>query len=200
MSKTQRRTQAERSEETRGKVAKATYEVIAERGHSAFRTAAVIAHAGVSQGAMLHHYPTKESLTLAAIHYALNLGRDKSMKRANSTGDDIRATLLAMAEDFRAFFLGNQFWVSLDITMDAAKDASMAPEIRAIVAEARKPVYDLWTQSLARCGWTKDRAHNAVTSTAALISGFAIRTLWNDDAGELDRMVAGWIAHIETAE
>ena len=200
MTKPARRTQAERSEETRKRVAKAAYDVIAERGHSAFRTAAVIAQAGVSQGAMLHHFPTKESLTLAAIHYALNLDRDKSLKRANSTGNDAHGTLLAMVEDFHAFFHGNQFWASLDITMDAAKDASIAPEIRAIVAEARKPVYDLWTQALARCGWSKDRAEHAVTSTAALISGFAIRTLWNEDAKELDRALAGWLAHIETAE
>jgi AcrR family transcriptional regulator len=197
MTKPARRTQAERSEETRQRVAKAAYEVIAERGHSAFRTAAVIAQAGVSQGAMLHHYPSKESLTLAAIHYALNLDRDKSLKRANITGDDAHATLLAMAEDFRAFFIGNQFWVSLDITMDAAKDASAAPEIRAIVADARKPVYELWTQALMRCGWGAARAQHAVTSTAALISGFAIRTLWNDDATELGRTLMDWFAHIE---
>jgi AcrR family transcriptional regulator len=201
MIKPARRSQAERSEETRKRVAKAAYEVIAERGHSAFRTAAVIAQAGVSQGAMLHHYPTKESLTLAAIHYALNLDREKSLKRANSTGEDAHATLLAMAQDFRDFFHGDQFWVSLDITMDAAKDASVAPEIRAIVAQARKPVYDLWAQALARCGWDITRAQHAVTSTAALISGFAIRTLWNDDASsELDRALAGWFAHIETTQ
>jgi AcrR family transcriptional regulator len=197
MIKPARRTQAERSEETRGRLAKGAYEVIAERGHSAFRTAAVIAHAGVSQGAMLHHYPTKESLTLAAIHYALNLDRENSLRRANRTGGDPQATLRAMAEDFRAFFQGDQFWVSLDITMDAAKDASVAPEIRAIVADARKPIYDLWTQALLRCGWDLARARHAVTSTAALISGFAIRTLWNDDATELDRALADWFAHLE---
>jgi AcrR family transcriptional regulator len=200
MTKPARRTQAERSEETRKRVAKAAYDVIAERGHSAFRTAAVIAQAGVSQGAMLHHYPTKESLTLAAIHYALNLDRDKSLKRANSTSDDIHATLLAMAADFRDFFAGNQFWVSLDITMDAAKDASIAPEIRAIVADARKPIYDLWVQTLMRCGWNLARAQHAVRSTAAIISGFAIRTLWNDDAAELDRTLEDWFVHMETSE
>jgi AcrR family transcriptional regulator len=198
VTKPARRTQAERSEETRGRLAKAAYEVIAERGHSAFRTAAVIAHAGVSQGAMLHHYPTKESLSLAAIHYALNLSREKSLRRANSTGADAHATLQAMAEDFRAFFHGDQFWVSLDITMDAAKDASVAPEIRAIVADARKPVYDLWAQALARCGWEEARTRHAVTSTAALISGFAIRTLWNDDPTELNRAIANWFAYLET--
>jgi AcrR family transcriptional regulator len=200
MTKPQRRTQAERREETRQKVAKAAFQVIAERGHSAFRTAAVIEYAGVSQGAMLHHYPTKESLTLAAIHYALNLGRDNSLKRANQTGENALVTLQAMAADFREFFLGNQFWVSLDVTMDAAKDASMAPEIRSIVADARKPVYDLWTQALMRCGWTAERANIAVTSTAALISGFAIRTLWVADASEIEGALEGWFHHLLKAE
>lgn len=198
MNKPVRRTQAERSEETRRRIAKAAYEVIAERGHSAFRTAAVIAQAGVSQGAVLHHYPTKESLTLAAIDYALNLDREASLKRANSGDGDRRATLMAMAEDFRTFFHGNQFWVALDITMDAAKDATVAPEIRAIVAEARKPIYDLWAQALAKCGWDTTRSRHAVTSTAALISGFAIRTLWTDDAAIQDMILADWLSHLET--
>lgn len=135
MSKTQRRTQAERSEETRGKVAKAAYEVIAERGHSA-------SHGGGHRASRRLARSDAASLSNQEIADAgrdplcADLGRDKSMKRANGAGDDIRATLLAMAEDFRAFFLGNQFWVSLDITMDAAKDASMAPEIRAIVSRS----------------------------------------------------------------
>lgn len=200
MTKPQRRTQAERSEETRSRVAKAAYEVIAERGHSAFRTAAVIAHAGVSQGAMLHHYPTKESLTLAAIHYALNLDREKSLRRANGAKDDARATLKAMTQDFRDFFMGNQFWVSLDITMDAAKDAAIAPEIRTIVAEARQPIYALWTQALARCGWSQDRARRAVTETAALISGFAIRSLWAEDGATLNAAIRRWVDFLLTED
>ncbi len=196
MIKPQRRTQAERSEETRRRVARAAYEVIAERGHSAFRTAAVIAHAGVSQGAMLHHYPTKESLTLAAIHYALNLNREKSLRRVNSAPNEARAVLEAMAADFQDFFLGNQFWVSLDITMDAAKDATIAPEIRQIVAEARQPIYALWTQALARCGWSEDCARHTVIELAALISGFAIRSLWAEDRAALDAALARWTTYM----
>lgn len=189
----QRRTQAERSEETRHKVAKAAYEVIAERGHSAFRTAAVIQHAGVSQGAMLHHYPTKDSLTLAAIQYALNLDRERSLRRANSAANNAEETLRAMILDFRDFFGGSQFWVSLDITMDAAKDSAVAPAIRDIVAQARAPIYALWSSALTRCGWDDERARKAVTQTAALISGFAIRSLWADDHAEIDAAIDRWV-------
>jgi AcrR family transcriptional regulator len=191
-----RRTQAERSEEMRARLAKAAYDVIAERGHSAFRTAAVLAHAGVSQGAMLYHFPTKESLTLAAMDYALTLDRDASLARIDRARDKADVVLKAMAEDFGDFFLGNRFWVALDITMDAAKDAMIAPAIRGIVGNARRPIYDLWVSALIRCGWESDRARLTVTATAALVSGYAIRTLWTDDGAALEKTLIDWFAHL----
>ena len=187
MTRAPRRKQAERSEDMRARLAKAAYEVIAERGHSAFRTAAVIAHAGVSQGAMLHHFPTKESLTLAAIHYALNLGNEASVARIAAAGAKPIEILQAMADDFRDFFACDRFWVSLDITMDAAKDATVAPAIRQIVGEARRPIYTQWESALTNAGWDSARATEAVTMTAALISGYAIRSLWAEDQKAVDK-------------
>jgi AcrR family transcriptional regulator len=191
-----RRTQAERSEEMRARLAKAAYDVIAERGHSAFRTAAVLVHAGVSQGAMLYHFPTKESLTLAAIDYALTLDRDASLAMIDRAGDKPDVVLRAMAADFASFFLGNRFWVALDITMDAAKDAAVAPAIREIVGNARRPIYDLWAAALTRCGWDQARAASTVTATAALISGYAIRTLWADEGVGLENALMDWFAYL----
>lgn len=187
MTRAPRRKQAERSEDMRARLAKAAYEVIAERGHSAFRTAAVLAHAGVSQGAMLHHFPTKESLTLAAIDYALNLGNETSAMRIAAAGAQPRAILHAMGDDFRDFFTCDRFWVSLDITMDAAKDATVAPAIRQIVGEARRPIYTQWESALTNAGWDSARATEAVTMTAALISGYAIRSLWAEDKAAMDK-------------
>jgi AcrR family transcriptional regulator len=189
MSQPARRTQAERSGEMRERLAKAAYDVIAERGHSAFRTAPVLTHAAVSQGAMLHHFPTKESLTLAAIDHALNLGSEATRARIDAAGRDVRAILQAMAEDFQDFFMGNRFWVSLDITMDAAKDATVAPAIREIVAQARRPVYQQWESALTRAGWDAARAGEVVAMTAALISGYAIRSLWTDDTDALNTVL-----------
>jgi AcrR family transcriptional regulator len=192
MTKIVRKSQAERSGEMRSRIAKAAFEVIADRGHSAFRTAAVLAHAGVSQGAMLHHFPTKEAITLAAIEHGLNLENETSLRRIAEAQCLPKAILAEMATDFRDFFLGNRFWVALDITMDAAKDASVAPVIREIAARARRPIYDQWADKLESCGWNRLRAQQAVTMTAALISGYAARTLWTDDGDALDKAITTW--------
>jgi AcrR family transcriptional regulator len=196
MTKAVRRSQAERSGEMRSRIAKAAYEVIAERGHSAFRTAAVLAHAGVSQGAMLHHFPTKEAMTLAAIEHGLNLDNEISLHRIASAGHLPHAVLSAMAEDFRDFFLGNRFWVALDITMDAAKDDTIAPAIREIAARARQPIYAKWVDALEQAGGVGQPAQQAVTMTAALIAGYATRTLWTDDGDALDNALAAWFEYL----
>ena len=188
-----RRTQAERSEQMRARLAQAAYEVIAERGHSAFRTAAVVAHAGVSQGALLHHFPTKEAMTLAAIDHALARAYAASMERIAAAGRDRQAVLHAMIEDFRDFFSGDRFWVALDITMDGAKDASISPAIREIVKRSRQPVYDAWADRLIACGGSGAWSREVVRMTSALISGHAIRTLWADDGESLDDALKRWL-------
>lgn len=197
MTAAKRRTQAERREEMRARLTEAAYKVIARRGHSAFRTAAVLEEAGVSQGAMLHHFPTKESLTLAAVEYALTLGNEKSYQTIETAGKKRDEIFQSMAEDFKSFFLGNRFWVSLDITMDAAKDMSLAPAIRDIVGKARQPIYMRWIGALIASGMGKDQAEKAVIMTAALISGYAVRTLWTEANEALDAALGDWFTFLK---
>jgi AcrR family transcriptional regulator len=184
----------------RTRLAQAAYEVIALRGHSAFRTAAVAEVAGVSQGALLHHFPTKDAVTLAAVSHALSLAAAASHERLTRVRGPADTVLRAMLADFRAFFLGDRFWVALDITMDASKTTTVFEEIRRIVAQYRAPVYDLWAQKLRACGWSAARTATAIRTTSALVSGFAIRSLWADDAAVSRATEERWIEFINSQD
>lgn len=181
----------------RARLSAAAYEVIAERGHSAFRTAAVAARAGVSEGALLHHFPTKEDVTLAAIEEALSLASAESQKRLARASGPADTVLKAMLTDFRGFFLGDRFWAALAITMDATKNPGIAPRIREVVSACRSPIYDAWADKLVACGWPKDRAAHVVAMTAALTCGFAIRTLWTHDEPFLRTLQNQWLEFVE---
>jgi AcrR family transcriptional regulator len=65
-----RRSQADRSAATISRLIEATISALHEFGYSATSTALVAKRAGVSRGAMLHHYPTKVHL-MAATAYAV---------------------------------------------------------------------------------------------------------------------------------
>lgn len=176
----------------RGRLAKAAFEIIAERGHAAFRTAAVAARAGVSQGAQLHHFATKDDLVLAAIEYAF----DRASRRTSTLIEDGFAhdgdPIALLIEDFRLFFMGDDFWVSLGITLDGAKSPVLAARIRPIVAQYRRPVYDRWVDLLSQAGWSRPDAVTIVRMTAALVSGFGVRTLWDNVDAYLDASLADW--------
>jgi AcrR family transcriptional regulator len=58
----QRRTQAERSAATRGALLKAARELFAQDGYAATGREAIVERAGVTRGAMYHHFADKEAL------------------------------------------------------------------------------------------------------------------------------------------
>jgi AcrR family transcriptional regulator len=197
--KPNRRTQAERSKGMRARLSQAAYEIIAERGHSGFRTAMVAARADVSQGALLHHFPSKDAVTLAAIEYALALAKNAAAIRLAKKTRTPKSTFAAMIGDFRHFFGTDAFWVALDITMDASKNRTLAPAIRRVVADYRRPIYAAWAARLVALGWSSARAEKSVRMTAALVTGMAIRTLWSDaDADEA--IIREWLPFLLAAD
>ena len=64
-----RRTQAQRREGTIGALLDATVACLTTRGYAATSTAAVCAEAGVSQGALFRHFPTRQALLVATAEH-----------------------------------------------------------------------------------------------------------------------------------
>jgi AcrR family transcriptional regulator len=86
----QRRSQVERSAATIARLLDATIDAIIELGHAGATTREICARAGVSQGGLFRHFPTRKDLlvaTLAELH-ARQLGE---MRGVAATGDPIAA-------------------------------------------------------------------------------------------------------------
>ena len=66
-----RRTNAERTAETRGRLIDAAVDTLYQWGYAATTTIAVADIAKVSRGAMLHHFPTRVDLLFAAAEHIL---------------------------------------------------------------------------------------------------------------------------------
>jgi AcrR family transcriptional regulator len=64
-----RRSQEERSALTRTRILDATLDCLAERGYAGTTTTAVAEKAGVSRGAQLHHFHTRQALLAAAVQH-----------------------------------------------------------------------------------------------------------------------------------
>ncbi|MHB8329295.1 MAG: TetR/AcrR family transcriptional regulator [Acidimicrobiales bacterium] len=86
-----RRTQAERTATMRARLLDATVACLVDVGYAGTTTTEVARRAGVSRGAQVHHFPTKQALVLAAIEHVLERRRQ-----------EFRAAFVALAPDKRS--------------------------------------------------------------------------------------------------
>lgn len=69
--RTGRRSNVERTATTRRKVLESTIACLYEHGYTATTTAMIAERAGISRGALMHHFPTKVDLVLALIEHVV---------------------------------------------------------------------------------------------------------------------------------
>lgn len=188
---TRRRTQAERTEATRTQILKAAANLIRRRGYARFRTADVAAEAGMSRGAQLHHFPTKDSLVVATLQYVFEQAQIMSRRRAAAVNRP-RDLIEAVIEDAREFFFSEHFMVAIDIVLSTSTDEAVRKQILEISRKARRPVETAWTEALRASGVPASLAADIVALTLSLVRGMALRTLWDNDPKWFDQLFSVW--------
>ena len=142
-----RRTQAERRDATIARLLAATVSCLDERGYAATTTAAVCAEAGVSQGALFRHFPTRQALLVAtAEHVAeINVAAFRALVDDPVTDVDEVARMLG---HLRTIVLSrtNQTWRELLVAAraDAGLREALLPARQSFQAQMLATASDLW--------------------------------------------------------
>ncbi|WP_328393421.1 TetR/AcrR family transcriptional regulator [Streptomyces sp. NBC_00390] len=127
-----RRTQQQRREETRQRLLDATIDCLVEYGFAGTTTHRVQERAGVSRGALLHHFASKAALLAAATHHAAELRLAHIRSEANSDGRSPQKGL----ELLRAAMSGPYFLAGLELWLAARTD----PELKSALLPAEREV------------------------------------------------------------
>ena len=164
----------------------ATVECLVELGWSGTTTTVVSQRAGVSRGAQLHHFPTKQALVVAAVgHLAerrrLDLGRDAL------GGTDVRAALDVLAAQFVSpvFFAALELWVAA--RTDAELSAAVAPLERRIGRETHAFALELLKVDEAR-----GDNRQLVQATLDLMRGLGLAASLSDDTRRRATVLDSW--------
>ena len=194
-----RRSQAERSRATRSLIARTAFEQIRDQGYATFRVASVATAAGVSTGALTHHFATKEDIALSAIEYALELAQTRTERNiaafeANADADPVEAFLQECSDYY--------FSASFDVAMDVVKSASGVPELKRTIARLHRQyrafVESQWLQELIAAGWVEADARDVIDLSASVVRGFAIRAMIRPDRSDLERLMSRWRCIMES--
>src|ERR1700678_1961673 len=142
-----RRTQAERRETTRRQLLEAAVKLIRNNGFGGLRTMEVADLAGVSRGALLHHFPSKHELVVAVLAHVNEIPFMKSTRRAQSartSGDPIEGII----QDAQDFFFGDYFFIELAIGMSDDSTRRLKRETHQFTRQTRFSIEAAWLDTL----------------------------------------------------
>jgi AcrR family transcriptional regulator len=148
-----RRTQAERSAETCGKLLDAAERCLVEVGYWGTSTPEVCRRAGVSNGSLLHHYGTREKL-LAATLERLYERRTAEVHEALALAERSRDRVRVLVDRLWAVFDHDDFKVIVELWVAAANDAGLRrrvlPVMQAFDATLRPTAARLFPKAARR--------------------------------------------------
>ncbi|WP_026412194.1 TetR/AcrR family transcriptional regulator [Actinomadura oligospora] len=124
-----RRTQEERTAATRAALLDATVACLVEHGYHGTTTTRVVQRAGVSRGAQVHHFPTKNDLVLAAVEHLARKRADRflaeDLERLRASSDPLGDALDLL---WRAC-QGPLFEASMELWVAARTDSDLREHV-----------------------------------------------------------------------
>lgn len=182
--------QEERTRTMRLRLLEATVELLVERGWSGTSTTLVSKRAGVSRGAQLHHFPTKDDLVLAAVEHLSEVrGRelDEAATRLPRGRRRTRAVLDMLAEHFTSpvFTAALELWVAA--RTDPHLLAAVAPLEQRIGRDVHRRTVELLGVDETRRG-----ARELVQATLDLVRGLGLANTISDDTTRRKRILDEW--------
>jgi AcrR family transcriptional regulator len=186
-----RRTQAERSETTRRQLLESAVTLIRKNGFGGLRTIEVADLAGVSRGALLHHFPSKHALVVAVLTYVNEITFTRSTRRAHSartSGDPVEGII----QDAQDFFFGDYFFIELAIAMSDDSTQRLRHETRQSTRQTRFSIEAAWLDTLVSSGIPQQLASDVLALTLSVVRGFSVRMLIEKDPDRFARLLAVW--------
>jgi AcrR family transcriptional regulator len=185
-----RMSQEERTRAMRQRLLDATVECLVEVGWAGTSTTLVSQRAGVSRGAQLHHFPTKNDLVLAAVEHLSDARRDELRVAAVDLPRGRRRTR-AVLEMLATHFTGAVFTAALELWVAARTDPALreavGPLEQRIGRETHRSTVELLGVDESRAG-----VRELVQATLDLVRGLGLASTITDDTARRKRILDQW--------
>ncbi len=188
--------QEERSRAMRARLLEATVELLVERGFAGTSTTLVSERAGVSRGAQLHHFPTKNDLVVAAVEHltAVRGAELEAAAAALPSGGGTRAVLTLLGDHFTS----PVFTAALELWVAARTDPALMEAVAPLEQKVGREVHRL-TVELLGADESVPGVRELVQATLDLVRGLGLANTITDDRRRRERILDRWAQVIDQA-
>jgi AcrR family transcriptional regulator len=188
-----KRRQQIRSVETRVRLIQATLDEIFEVGYHAATTQDIAARANISRGALLHHFPVRADLVLAAMEELLEDGT----RQIKAVADEVQAgqgSLESFVEFLWRLFSGRFFYLSLEMITEARNDAELRERMIPVVKRFHQALDDIWSAFCDPAKRPPPQAQLILNLTLCLVRGMGVQTVLRPEPSYYRELIEAWTA------
>jgi AcrR family transcriptional regulator len=185
------RTQKDRTAETSGRLLRATVDLLHDTGLTRTSTPEIARKAGVSRGALTHHFASREDILTASIADMLvrvteDLHRfaDDFSARGGSS-DEIVDYIWKMMSD-------RLYYVTLEYLPEARHNGGFKAQLVPVVRKFHAGLDAIWVALAERTGVDPAHARTVMNATMCLVRGMIAQTILRDDPAYYDTMLTFW--------
>jgi AcrR family transcriptional regulator len=182
--------QEERTRLMRARLLEATVECLVERGFAGTSTTLVSQRAGVSRGAQLHHFPTKNDLVVAAVEH-LTEKRGVELAAGAAGLPSGRRRTRAVLEMLADHFTGPVFTAALELWVAARTDEQLLAAVGPLEQRIGRETHRL-TVELLGADESVPGARELVQATLDLVRGLGLADTITDDARRRSHVLDRW--------
>ena len=189
--------QEERTRAMRARLMEATVELLIEKGFAGTTTTLVSERAGVSRGAQLHHFPTKNDLVVGAVSHLTQMrGSDLEAAAARIPAGADRT--LAVLEMLGQHFASPVFTAALELWVAARTDPVLLEAVAPLELRVGRETHRL-TVELLGVDESLPGVRELVQATLDLVRGLGLANTLGDDARRRHRILREWARTLDAA-
>jgi AcrR family transcriptional regulator len=181
--------QGERTRAMRLRLMEATVDCLVELGWAGTTTTVVSKQAGVSRGAQLHHFPSKQDLVVAAVGHLTERRRDDMRAAAAELPETGRTR--AVLEILSQQFVSPVFFAALELWVAARTDATLRAEVAPLERRVGRETHTYAVELLA-IDETRGDNRQLVQATLDLLRGLGLAASLSDDAKRRAAVLDSW--------
>src|SRR3954451_21638158 len=189
--------QEERTRAMRARLLDATVELLVEKGYAGTSTTLVSERAGVSRGAQLHHFPTKQDLVVAAVQHVTEVRGSELAAAAENLPTGTRRTR-AVLQVLGDHFTSPVFTAALELWVAARTDEALLAEVGPLEQEVGRETHRM-TVELLEVDESQPGVRALVQATLDLVRGLGLANTISDDTRRRKTILDQWARVIDTS-
>lgn len=189
------RTQEQRSAATRKALIEATLDLLAEVGYGRATTGEIAARAGVSRGALMHHFTSKEDLVAVAVEHKLH----DATRTIQGWLEQVRAGTLSFdgfLEHLWTLYSGPLLFVTIEHITEARHNETLRTSLVPVVREFHAALDTTWRAFFRSSALDDDEIEVTLNMTTSLFRGLGIQTVLRRDPAYYRKQVDRWKDHL----